>query len=101
MGAHLQDSRGETADPSRYPSFTAQEDIEALGFEAQPLGEHYLGKRVQVPAPGALSRDDVMGSILAYDAKWACYTVALDNGTTKYGVRGDEIRVRKPKPRSG
>ena len=47
-----------------------------------------------VPFVGAMSKDEVMGEVRAYDKATSTYTVALDSGTIKKGLVSDEIKVR-------
>ena len=72
----------------------SENEIQPLEFQAQQCGEHFVGRRVQVPFVGALSKDDVMGEVRAYDEATGTYTVALDSGVTKQGLISDEIKVR-------
>ena len=48
---------------------------------------------LQVPCVGALSKDDVMGEVRAFDEASGLYTVALDSGVVKRGLTSDEVRV--------
>ena len=78
----------------------SENELQPLEFRAQQCGEHFQGRRVQVPFVGAMSRDEVMGEVRAYDEATDTYTVAMDSGVTKTGLLADEIKVRperKPK----
>lgn len=70
-------------------------EIMPIDFEVQRCGEHFVGRRVQVPCIGAESKDDVMGEVRSYDEATGLYTVAMDNGKMKRGLRSDEVRVRQ------
>ena len=74
-----------------------EDDIAPLNHEPDQAGEHFVGKRVQVPLPGAESKDEVMGAIRSYDPRVELYTVEMDSGKTRRDVREDMIRVRKKK----
>ena len=74
--------------------FVSENEIQPLEFEAEKCGEHFYGRRVQVPFVGAMSKDEVMGEVRAYDEATSTYTVALDSGTIKKGLVSDEIKVR-------
>ena len=80
----------------------SESEIQPLAFEAEVCGDHFVGRRVQVPTIGANSKDDVMGEIRSYDAVNRTYDIAMDNGTYKRGVQTEAIRVReKAKPPLG
>lgn len=68
-------------------------EIQPLAFEAQPCGEHFVGRRVQVPTLGALSKDEVMGEIRSFDPRTRTYDVAMDCGIVKRGVQPEAIKV--------
>ena len=70
-----------------------------IDFQAVRCGEHFVGRRVQVPCVGAISKDDVMGEVRSYDESLGLYTVALDNGHVKHGLQADEVKVRPERKR--
>ena len=74
-------------------------DLQPLGFQAERAGDHWVGRRVQVPCVGALSKDDVMGEVRTFDERSRTYDVALDSGLVKRGLKADEIRARVDKKR--
>jgi len=71
-----------------------EDSIAPLDFQPEQAGEHFVGRRVQVPTVGALSKDDVTGSIRSFDARTGLYVVDMDNGKARRNVRAEEIRVR-------
>ena len=73
--------------------YLVSENRSAVGLRRRG-GEHFYGRRVQVPFVGAMSKDEVMGEVRAYDEATSTYTVALDSGTIKKGLVSDEIKVR-------
>ena len=73
----------------------SENEIMPIDFEVERCGEHFVGRRVQVPCVGAESKDDVMGEVRSYDEATGLYTVAMDNGKLKRGLRSDEVRVRQ------
>lgn len=80
----------------------SENEINPLEFQAQKCGEHFVGRRVQVPFVGALSKDDVMGEVRSYDERSGTYTVAMDSGVVKSGLLSEEVKVRpaRKKPTS-
>jgi len=74
-------------------------EVMPLEYQAEVAGEHFVGRRVQVPFIGAVSKDEVMGDIRSYDAVTCTYVVAMDNGTVKRGVQAEAIKVREKKSR--
>lgn len=77
-----------------YKYMLSENEIQPLEFKAQQAGEHFVGRRVQVPFVGAESKDDVMGEVRGYDQATGTYTVTMDNGSTKRGLPGIFIKVR-------
>lgn len=71
-------------------------EVQPLEFQAEVAGEHFVGRRVQVPTLGAISKDEVMGEVRSYDAASNTYVVALDCGTVKRGLRPEAIKIRRP-----
>ena len=72
----------------------SENEIQPLEFKAAQAGEHFVGRRVQVPFVGAESKDEVMGEVRAYDEATGTYTVAMDNGITKRNLVSEQIKVR-------
>ena len=72
----------------------SESEVQPLEYRAEQCGEHFKGRRVQVPYVGALTRDDVMGEVRSYDEATDTYSVALDSGVVKQGLVADEIKVR-------
>jgi hypothetical protein len=46
-----------------------EDEIAPFDHEPEKVGEHFVGRRVQVPTPGAESKDDVMGAVHSYDPR--------------------------------
>ena len=76
-------------------------ELMPIDFKAQVLGDHFLGRRVMVPCVGAESKDDVMGEVRAFDEATGLYTVALDSGLVKRGLKADAIRVGRDRKAGG
>lgn len=70
-------------------------EIQPMSYMAERAGEHFIGRRVQVPCVGAESRDEVYGEIRSYDEEYETYVVALDCGVVKRNLTADEIKVRE------
>ncbi len=77
----------------------SESELSHMNFQQERAGEHWIGRRVQVPCVGAESRDDVFGEVRSHDPTTDTYTVALDSGVIKRHLISDEIRVRDPATR--
>jgi len=78
-----------------------ESELQPLEFQADRCGDHFVGRRVQVPTIGANTRDEVMGEIRAFDPVNRTYDILMDTGLFKRGVQAEAIRVRekvKPPP---
>ena len=76
-------------------------EIQPRNFQVERCGEHFVGRRVQVPTVGAESRDEVMGEIRSFDPVNRTYDILMDTGLFKRGVQAEAIRVKegaKPPP---
>ena len=76
-------------------------EIQPRNFQVERCGEHFVGRRVQVPTVGAESRDQVMGEIRSFDPVNRTYDILMDTGLFKRGVQAEAIRVKegaKPPP---
>ena len=76
-------------------------ELMPIDFKAQVCGEHFVGRRVMVPCVGAESKDDVMGEVRAFEEATGLYTVALDSGLVKRGLKADAIRVGRDRKVGG
>ena len=73
--------------------------ISPLHHTVENAGAHFVGRRVQVPHLAAyfaglgrrVTKDDVSGTIRAFDGLTQKYTVALDNGELRKGVLANQI----------
>jgi hypothetical protein len=70
-------------------------EIMPIEYEQEQCGEHFVGRRVQVPFVGAESKDEVCGEVRGFNEATQTYCVALDCGRVKKHLRADEVRVRK------
>jgi hypothetical protein len=76
-------------------------EVQPRNFQVERCGEHFVGRRVQVPTVGAESRDEVMGEIRSFDPVNRTYDILMDTGLFKRGVQAEAIRVKegaKPPP---
>lgn len=71
----------------------SENELQPLEYRAETLGEHFRGRRVQVPCVGAETKDEVMGEVREFDAVSMTYTVGLDSGTVKRGLTSDQIKI--------